>query len=269
MGVARSSCATAFAGPHTWRRPSTRAGQRQLPGQYPRPGGRAQPGRAASGIRTFPRFVGVGGGVAIQAGGSLLGAVGVSGARAHGRRRGRRPGSRRSARPSSSDEAPSSSTCWPSRPPGGWRSTPASLGPAGGGGFYDRPDSATCTSSTSRTAAAAPAVYFREPSVNSGIGPASGRPLTSSAAPSWPAYGNRGRAREAHALTTWTSSPRAHLRHRRRLRPPGPLVTRLRAGRPGALLLDGGRHLAGLGAVHLDARPGHGGTPAGGSAWTS
>jgi uncharacterized protein GlcG (DUF336 family) len=38
------------------------------------------PGQAMSGIRHFPRMVAVGGGVMIEAGGSLLGGIGVSGA---------------------------------------------------------------------------------------------------------------------------------------------------------------------------------------------
>lgn len=39
-----------------------------------------QPGQPSSGIRHLPRFVGVGGGMTIQAGGSIVGAIGVSGA---------------------------------------------------------------------------------------------------------------------------------------------------------------------------------------------
>jgi uncharacterized protein GlcG (DUF336 family) len=39
-----------------------------------------QAGQPGSGIRHLPRFVGVGGGVNIQAGGSIVGAIGVSGA---------------------------------------------------------------------------------------------------------------------------------------------------------------------------------------------
>lgn len=39
-----------------------------------------QPGRAISGLRSLPRFMAVGGGQAIEAGGNLLGAIGVSGA---------------------------------------------------------------------------------------------------------------------------------------------------------------------------------------------
>ena len=39
-----------------------------------------QPGRPSSGIRSLPRVVAIGGGVLIEAGGSTLGAIGVSGA---------------------------------------------------------------------------------------------------------------------------------------------------------------------------------------------
>jgi uncharacterized protein GlcG (DUF336 family) len=40
----------------------------------------SRPGQSMAGIRHFPRLVAVGGGVMIEAGGSLLGAIGVSGA---------------------------------------------------------------------------------------------------------------------------------------------------------------------------------------------
>jgi uncharacterized protein GlcG (DUF336 family) len=39
-----------------------------------------QPGQPSSGLRSVPRFTAVGGGVAIQAGGSIVGGIGVSGA---------------------------------------------------------------------------------------------------------------------------------------------------------------------------------------------
>jgi uncharacterized protein GlcG (DUF336 family) len=39
-----------------------------------------QPGKAMSGIRSTPRFLAVGGGVVIEGGGSVYGAIGVSGA---------------------------------------------------------------------------------------------------------------------------------------------------------------------------------------------
>lgn len=81
MGVAQVVLRDRFAGPHTvetainkgWTSVSFRGDTLDLADE-------TQPGRAASGIRHVPRFIGVGGGVAIQAGGSLLGAVGVSGA---------------------------------------------------------------------------------------------------------------------------------------------------------------------------------------------
>jgi uncharacterized protein GlcG (DUF336 family) len=39
-----------------------------------------RPGQSMSGLRSVPRFTAIGGGVTIEAGGSLLGAIGVSGA---------------------------------------------------------------------------------------------------------------------------------------------------------------------------------------------
>jgi uncharacterized protein GlcG (DUF336 family) len=39
-----------------------------------------QPGRPMSGLRSLPRFMAVGGGLMVQAGGSILGGIGVSGA---------------------------------------------------------------------------------------------------------------------------------------------------------------------------------------------
>lgn len=40
----------------------------------------SEPGKAMSGLRARPRFVAVGGGIVIEGGGALLGAIGVSGA---------------------------------------------------------------------------------------------------------------------------------------------------------------------------------------------
>jgi uncharacterized protein GlcG (DUF336 family) len=40
----------------------------------------SQPGSSMAGIRQFPRMVALGGGMMIQGGGSLLGAIGISGA---------------------------------------------------------------------------------------------------------------------------------------------------------------------------------------------
>ena len=70
-----------FAGPHTveiatnkaWSAVSFRTNTGELAKA-------SQPGSSMSGIRQFPRMVAVGGGMMIQAGGSLLGAIGVSGA---------------------------------------------------------------------------------------------------------------------------------------------------------------------------------------------
>lgn len=80
-GLAQSMLRDRFAGAHTpetatnkaWTAVSFRSDTTEL--------ARAtQAGQASSGIRHLPRFVGVGGGVTIQAGGSILGGIGVSGA---------------------------------------------------------------------------------------------------------------------------------------------------------------------------------------------
>ena len=42
--------------------------------------GLTRPGQSMSGLRNVARFVAIGGGVTIEAGGSLLGGIGVSGA---------------------------------------------------------------------------------------------------------------------------------------------------------------------------------------------
>jgi len=70
-----------FAGPHTvevasnkaWTAVSFRAATSTLVAE-------TQPGRPMSGLRNLPRFMAVGGGRVIEAGGSVLGAIGVSGA---------------------------------------------------------------------------------------------------------------------------------------------------------------------------------------------
>jgi uncharacterized protein GlcG (DUF336 family) len=70
-----------YAGPHTvdiatnkaWSAVSFRTNTSELEKA-------SRPGEAMSGVRHFPRLVAVGGGVMIEAGGSLLGAIGVSGA---------------------------------------------------------------------------------------------------------------------------------------------------------------------------------------------
>ncbi|MBX3638212.1 MAG: heme-binding protein [Rubrivivax sp.] len=81
FGVAQVMLRDRFAGPHTpqtaidkgWTAVSFRTGTTELAAA-------TQPGQPSSGIRHLPRFVGVGGGVLIEAGGSIVGAVGVSGA---------------------------------------------------------------------------------------------------------------------------------------------------------------------------------------------
>lgn len=81
FGVAQVMVRDRFAGPHTpdtainkaWTAVSFRSNTGDL--------ARAtQAGQPSSGIRQIPRFVGVGGGMLIEAGGSIVGAVGVSGA---------------------------------------------------------------------------------------------------------------------------------------------------------------------------------------------
>ena len=81
MGVVQVVLRDRFAGPHTPRMARDKA--------YTAVSFRTdttalaeatQPGRAASGIRHLPGVAAVGGGLMIEAGGSLLGAIGVSGA---------------------------------------------------------------------------------------------------------------------------------------------------------------------------------------------
>lgn len=70
-----------FAGPHTvevatnkaWTAVSFRTSTLELAAQ-------TQAGRPMSGIRGIPRFLAVGGGLVIEGGGSIYGAIGVSGA---------------------------------------------------------------------------------------------------------------------------------------------------------------------------------------------
>lgn len=81
MGIAQVMLRDRFAGPHTpsmardkaWTAVSFRTNTTQL-------GEASQPGQPQSGIRNRPRVAAVGGGLMIEAGGSLLGAIGVSGA---------------------------------------------------------------------------------------------------------------------------------------------------------------------------------------------
>jgi uncharacterized protein GlcG (DUF336 family) len=69
-----------FAGPHTvemasgkaWTAVSFRTGTTELAGH-------TQPGRPMSGIRQLPGVIAAGGGLPVEAGGSLWGAIGVSG----------------------------------------------------------------------------------------------------------------------------------------------------------------------------------------------
>ena len=69
-----------FAGPHTvevaqnkaWTAVSFRTSTSAIAAE-------TQPGRPMSGLRSLPRFLAAGGGQAIEAGGSILGAIGVSG----------------------------------------------------------------------------------------------------------------------------------------------------------------------------------------------
>jgi uncharacterized protein GlcG (DUF336 family) len=70
-----------FAGPHTveisankaWSAVSFRTNTSDIEKA-------SRPGESMAGIRQFPRMVAVGGGLMIEAGGSILGAIGVSGA---------------------------------------------------------------------------------------------------------------------------------------------------------------------------------------------
>jgi len=70
-----------FAGAHTidvatnkaWTAASFRTSSMTM-------GEETQPGKPMSGIRSLPRFLGAGGGVVIQGGGSFFGGIGVSGA---------------------------------------------------------------------------------------------------------------------------------------------------------------------------------------------
>lgn len=80
-GVAQALIRDRIAGPHTpntaidkaWTAVSFRTDTLELARL-------TQPGQPSAGIRHLPRFVGVGGGVQIQAGGTLIGGIGVSGA---------------------------------------------------------------------------------------------------------------------------------------------------------------------------------------------
>jgi len=81
FGTAQAMVRDRFAGPHTpdtasnkaWTAVSFRTNTTDLARA-------SQPGQPSSGLRGLPRFVGLGGGLVIEAGGSIVGAIGVSGA---------------------------------------------------------------------------------------------------------------------------------------------------------------------------------------------
>ena len=80
-GLAQAMIRDRFAGAHTpetatnkaWTAVSFRTATTELARS-------TQAGQPSSGIRHLPRFVGVGGGMPIEAGGSIIGGIGVSGA---------------------------------------------------------------------------------------------------------------------------------------------------------------------------------------------
>jgi uncharacterized protein GlcG (DUF336 family) len=80
-GVPQAMLRDRFAGPHTpdtaigkgWTAVSFRSNTLEFAAE-------TQPGKPSSGIRMRPNVVAVGGGVLIEAGGSMVGAIGVSGA---------------------------------------------------------------------------------------------------------------------------------------------------------------------------------------------
>jgi uncharacterized protein GlcG (DUF336 family) len=80
-GVAQTLVRDRFAGPHTpdtaigkgWTAVSFRTNTLEIAAE-------TQPGKMMSGIRQRPNVVAVGGGVMIEVGGSIVGAIGVSGA---------------------------------------------------------------------------------------------------------------------------------------------------------------------------------------------
>jgi uncharacterized protein GlcG (DUF336 family) len=80
-GITQAVLRDRYAGPHTievstnkaWSAVSFRTSTADIEKA-------SRPGQAMAGIRQFPRMTAVGGGLMIQAGGSLLGGIGVSGA---------------------------------------------------------------------------------------------------------------------------------------------------------------------------------------------
>ena len=81
FGVAQTMIRDRFAGPHT---PRTAANKAWTAVSFRTPTTElvrlTQPGQPSSGIRQLPRVVAVGGGLLIEAAGSTIGAIGVSGA---------------------------------------------------------------------------------------------------------------------------------------------------------------------------------------------
>jgi uncharacterized protein GlcG (DUF336 family) len=80
-GLIQAQLRDRFAGPHTlevssnkaWTAASFKTSTLELEKL-------TRPGQTMSGLRAVPRFTAIGGGLTIEAGGSLLGAIGVSGA---------------------------------------------------------------------------------------------------------------------------------------------------------------------------------------------
>jgi uncharacterized protein GlcG (DUF336 family) len=81
FGVTQVMLRDRFAGPHT---PSTASGKAWTAASFKTSttelNAASQPGLAQSGMRNLPGVVIIGGGLTVEAGGSLVGAVGVSGA---------------------------------------------------------------------------------------------------------------------------------------------------------------------------------------------
>jgi len=81
FGVTQAMVRDRFAGPHT---PETAVNKAWTAASFRTPTTElmriTQPGQPSSGIRQLPRVVAVGGGLLIEAGGSIVGAIGVSGA---------------------------------------------------------------------------------------------------------------------------------------------------------------------------------------------
>jgi uncharacterized protein GlcG (DUF336 family) len=81
FGVAHTMLRDRFAGPHT---PETATNKAWTAVSFRTPttdlARATQAGQPSSGIRHLPRFVGVGGGLLIEAAGSIIGGIGVSGA---------------------------------------------------------------------------------------------------------------------------------------------------------------------------------------------